>query len=77
MFCENCGDVETIAHLLYECNDSSLVWLKPSNILALKLPGNILLLFFYENLNNIFCSSENCIQHKDIILIHKSASVSA
>lgn len=32
MFCENCCNSENVAHLLYECKDSSFVWPKLSNI---------------------------------------------
>ena len=49
MFCKNCGGVENIAHLLYECNDSSFVWQKLSSIFGFKIAWKHIVIGFYEN----------------------------
>ena len=48
MFCENCSGAENIAHLLYECNDSSFVWQKLSNMFGFKIAWKHIVIGFYE-----------------------------
>ena len=43
------GGVENIAHLLYECNDSSFDWQKLSSIFGFKIAWKHIVIGFYEN----------------------------
>ena len=47
MLCKNCGGVENIAHLLYECNDSSFLWQKVRNIFGFKIAWKHIVIVFF------------------------------